>query len=183
MQIIDLAAGSDDQREQAARILHEEFNQQRYNFSWATMEEAREEVALLCADGHICRAALADAGQVIGWVGGLPEYDGNVWELHPLVVAPDYRGQGVGRALVFDLEAQARQRGGLTVMLGSDDDDQMTSLADVDLYSDLWHKIATTQNYKNHPYSFYMKVGYVIIGVMPDANGRGRPDIYLGKRL
>ena len=27
------------------------------------------------------------------------------------------------------------------------------------------------------------KLGYVVTGVMPDANGRGRPDIYLSKAL
>ena len=34
-----------------------------------------------------------------------------------------------------------------------------------------------------HPYSFYQQQGYSIIGVMPDANGRGKPDIIMGKRV
>jgi aminoglycoside 6'-N-acetyltransferase I len=34
-----------------------------------------------------------------------------------------------------------------------------------------------------HQSGFYLKMGYKIIGVMPDANGKGRPDIYFGKRL
>jgi aminoglycoside 6'-N-acetyltransferase I len=110
MDMIDLATGSDAHCEQAARLLHEEFNQARWNYSWETLDEAREEVIMLCQPAHICRAAVDAFGALLGWIGGLPEYDGLVWELHPIVVRPDGRGQGIGRALVFDLEAQAAAR-------------------------------------------------------------------------
>ena len=36
---------------------------------------------------------------------------------------------------------------------------------------------------RSHPFLFYRKLGYVVTGVMPDANGRGRPDIYMSKAL
>ncbi|MBC7869834.1 MAG: GNAT family N-acetyltransferase [Chitinophagaceae bacterium] len=183
MQIIDLATADESLCRQAAQILHEEFNQAKWGYSWPTFDEAEEEVEDLCEEGHICRAALNDQAEIIGWIGGLPEYDGNVWELHPLVVREDQRGKGIGQALVLDLEDRVRERGGLTVMLGSDDQDHMTSLGEVDLYENPWQKIATIQNYKNHPYAFYMKLGYVIIGVVPDANGIGKPDIIMGKRV
>jgi len=32
-------------------------------------------------------------------------------------------------------------------------------------------------------YEFYQKLGFVIVGVMPDANSVGKPDIYLAKRV
>ena len=32
-----------------------------------------------------------------------------------------------------------------------------------------------------HPFLFYRRLGYVVTGIMPDANGPGRPDIYLSK--
>jgi len=32
-------------------------------------------------------------------------------------------------------------------------------------------------------YEFYQKLGFVIVGVMPDANSFGKPDIYLAKRV
>ncbi len=50
------------------------------------------------------------------------------------MVAPAHQGQGVGRALVADLERLVRDRGGLTLQLGSDDVDNMTTLGGVDLY-------------------------------------------------
>ena len=81
------------------------------------MDAALAEVHEALAPGRICRVALDEAGAVLGWVGGIRGYGGNVWELHPLVVRPDRQRQGIGRALVADLEAQARARGGLTLWL------------------------------------------------------------------
>lgn len=151
--------------------------------AWETVEEALAEVRDILAKGF-ARVALADEGKVVlGWIGGLPEYDGNVWELHPLVVHPQYQKQGIGRALVQDFEQQVKQRGALTITLGSDDEDEMTSLSNTALYENLWEKIAKIQNLKQHPYEFYQKLGYTIIGVVPDANGRGKPDILMGKRV
>src|SRR5258708_23246453 len=120
---------------------------------------------------------------MLGWIGGLPEYEGLVWEWPPLVVQAELQRQGVGRGLVADFEEQVKQRGGLTIMLGSDDEDDMTSLAGQNLYENLWDKIAHIQNLKRHPFEFYQKLGYTIIGVVPDANGRGKPDIIMGKRV
>jgi aminoglycoside 6'-N-acetyltransferase I len=100
-----------------------------------------------------------------------------------MVVRSDRRRNGIGRALVADLESQVRARGGLTVMLGTDDEDAMTTLGGADLYTNLGQQIAAIRNLKNHPYEFYQKCGYTIIGVMPDANGRGKPDIYMAKKI
>jgi aminoglycoside 6'-N-acetyltransferase I len=128
-------------------------------------------------------ARVADHGQVVGWAGGLPQYDGRVWELHPLVVAPARQGRGIGRALVGDLEDRVRERGGLTIVLGSDDETAMTSLADVDLYDDLPGRLAGATARKRHPFVFYQKLGFVICGCIPDANGPGKPDILMAKRV
>jgi aminoglycoside 6'-N-acetyltransferase I len=151
--------------------------------AWKTTEEGRQEIQDILETGFV-RVALNDTSdRVLGWIGGLPDYDGKVWELHPLVVHPDHQKQGVGRALVADFEQQVKARGGLTIRLGSDDEDSMTSLSDTDLYDNLWEKIANIRNLKGHPFEFYQKLGYSIIGVIPDANGRGKPDILMGKRI
>lgn len=182
MRILDLNPDDTEHIEQAAALLVEGFRDD-WPDSWATMEEARQEVLEMLDPERICRIALTDDGAVAGWVGGISEYDGNVWELHPLVVRADQRGRGIGRALVIDLEDQVRARGAITVMLGTDDVTDMTSLGGVNLYPDIWHHIQHIKNIKKHPYEFYKKLGYTIIGVMPDANGYGKPDIYMAKRV
>lgn len=182
MNILPLTADNEAAIYQAAEILTLAFRE-HWPDSWATLDEALEEVREMLAPDRICRAACDEQGNVLGWIGGIPEYDGNVWELHPLAVHPAHQKRGLGRALVADFEAQVRARGGLTIMLGTDDVDAMTTLAGVDLYANTWERIAGIRNLKGHPYEFYQKLGYTIIGVMPDANGRGKPDIYMGKRV
>ncbi len=181
--IMDLNPEDDQSVRQCAALLITGFRE-HWPGSWENMEDALEEVQEALQPGKVCRIALNEAGEVLGWIGGqLDGYDENVWELHPLVVHEDYRQHGIGRALIADLEVQVRQRGGLTLTLGTDDVNDMTSLSRADLYIDTWAHIRNIQNYKGHPYEFYQKCGFVITGVMPDANGRGKPDIYMSKRL
>ena len=151
--------------------------------AWPTQAEALAEVRESLDPERISRVARDDAGAVLGWIGGIPGYGGRVWELHPLVVGPAHQGQGIGSALVRDFERQVRARGGQTITLGTDDEDGMTSLSGVDLYPDVWHHIAAIRNLRRHPYSFYQKLGFVITGVVPDANGRGKPDILMAKAV
>jgi len=98
-------------------------------------------------------------------------------------VRPDVQRRGIGTALARDLEAQVRDRGATTLWLGSDDESDATSLSGVDLYEDVPGHIRRARVVKNHPLDFYRKLGFTIIGVMPDANGYGKPDIILGKRV
>jgi aminoglycoside 6'-N-acetyltransferase I len=183
LRIVDLAALPAAGREQMAEILHAAFAA-HWPDAWPTLDAARQEVAEFVAAGErLCRVAVGADGGVLGWVGGLPEYDGNVWELHPLAVHAQHQRRGVGRALVADLEERVRERGGLTIMLGSDDEANMTSLGGADAYPHPLEKLLAIQNFKGHPYSFYQKLGYEFIGFVPDANGFGKPDLLLAKRV
>lgn len=179
MQIVDLEGQPAGIIEQTALMLVNEFVEPR---GWPDLEKAREEVAVVIRDGF-ARAAI-EAEFVLGWIGGLPEYHGRVWELHPLVVRSDHRRCGIGRALVASFEHEAARRGALTATLGTDDDSGMTSLAHTRLYDDVPRQIAELRDLgRSHPFLFYRKLGYVVTGVMPDANGRGRPDIFMSKAL
>jgi aminoglycoside 6'-N-acetyltransferase I len=182
MQIVDLLPHDGDKIEQTAALLVIGFAEMAPE-DWRDMASAREEVHDSFGEERLSRVAVNDAGTVLGWIGGISQYKGNVWELHPIVVHPDYREQGIGRALVVDLEAQVRTRGGCTMFLGSDDETGMTSLTGVDLYDDLWAHVSSIRNHRRHPYEFYQKLGFTIVGVVPDANGPGRPDILMAKRV
>ncbi|MGH2480724.1 MAG: GNAT family N-acetyltransferase, partial [Ktedonobacteraceae bacterium] len=90
---------------------------------------------------------------------------------------------GIGRWLVQDFEQQVQARGGVTIMLGTDDEGQRTTLSGVNLFPNVYEHIARIKNRGRHPYEFYQKLGYVIVGVVPDANGLGKPDILMAKSL
>jgi aminoglycoside 6'-N-acetyltransferase I len=181
MQITDLQPDDTAAIEQAAQALVAGFREQAPN-AWPDLTAARSEVHAALEPGKVCRVARDADGTLLGWVGGKPFY-ARVWELHPLVVVPAAQRRGIGRALVADLEAQVRERGGLTILLGSDDETDMTTLSGVDLYPDVWPHIRNIRNLRGHPFEFYQKCGFVIVGVVPDANGYGKPDILMAKRV
>ena len=181
MHISDLQPDDASAIQQAAMLLVTGFRE-HWPEAWPNLEAALAEVREALEPGKICRVARDSDGTILGWVGG-NQYYSHVWELHPLVVRSDSQRLGIGRALVRDLENVVYARGGLTIMLGSDDEDNMTTLSGIDLYPNVWAHIATIRNLRGHPYEFYQKCGFVIVGVVPDANGPGKPDILLAKRV
>jgi aminoglycoside 6'-N-acetyltransferase I len=182
MRIIDLPPDDEQIIQQIATLLVDSFKE-HWPHAWPDLDAALKEVRESFGAGRMSRVALNETGEVLGWLGGISQYGGNVWELHPLVVHPAHRGRGIGRALVADLEQCVSERGGLTLWVGTDDEDQMTTLAGVELYPNVVEHLAHVRNLRAHPYEFYQKLGFVIVGVMPDANGRGKPDIYMAKRV
>ena len=180
--MIDLNAKDSEHLAQVARLLMDGFSDTGSD-AWQTETRASAEVRESLQEGRISRVALESSARVAGWISGHATYGGRVWELHPLVVRRDCRGQGIGRALVNDFEEQVRLRGGSTIYLGTDDENGRTSLGGVDLYPDPLTAAAQIQNVGRHPFEFYGKLGFVIVGVLPDANGFGKPDIFMAKRV
>lgn len=182
MHISDLQPDDTAAVAQAAALLVETFRQDAPQ-AWPDYASALDEVLEAVQPDKICRVARAADGTVLGWIGGIPQYHGHAWEMHPLLVRPAAQRQGIGRALVYDFEQQVRARGGHTIYLGTDDENGRTSLSGIDLFPDIWPHIAQIRNLGGHPFEFYQKCGYVIVGVIPDANGPGKPDIFMAKHV
>jgi aminoglycoside 6'-N-acetyltransferase I len=182
MRIADLIVADAVPIEQVASLLMDGFVDTG-STSWRTRAEALETVHESLGADRVSRVALDDGGMVAGWIGGLATYDGHVWELHPLVVRRNRRLQGIGRALVADFEACVRERGGSTIYLGTDDENGRTSIGGRDLYPDPLRAAANVVSTAKHPLEFYRNLGFVVVGVLPDANGFGKPDIFMAKRV
>jgi aminoglycoside 6'-N-acetyltransferase I len=177
LKIIDLDPKNESAVTQLAELLVDVLS-----IGWPTIEKALEEVRESFPDERISRIAV-EGDLVLGWVGGVREYRGHTFELHPLAVRRDRHRQGIGRALVADLEERVRERGGHTIFLGTDDERGETSLAGIELFPNPLEHLQQIENPGGHPYEFYQKVGYTVVGVIPDANGFGKPDIFMAKRI
>jgi aminoglycoside 6'-N-acetyltransferase I len=145
--------------------------------------ECAEEEVLKCLEDEKVVVAAIDNNGLIGFVGAMPQYGTTGWELHPLVVSEPHRSQGIGSKLCYELEKILKGLGCITIYLGSDDETGSTTLSNTNLFEDTFEKIKGIKNKKKHPYEFYQKVGYQIVGVIPDANGIGKPDIWMAKSI
>ncbi len=187
MEIVDLDAADRATVDAVVALLHDtdEPVWDQGPLGWDDEAQARAEIEQALRPERIARVARDGTG-VLGFVGAIDQYDGATWELHPLVVAPRARSRGVGAALVADLEAQVYARGGRTVYLGTDDQSGTTTLAATDVYADVGAAIAglaTLPGAPAHPFTFYRRLGYTVVGIIPDANGPDRADILMAKRL
>ena len=184
--VVPFAATTPEQRERAAAVLVAALA--HAPAAWKSLDDAREEVATFLTDpDRTAWAALDDDAALLGWIGAIRVYEGHVWELHPLVVAPGHQRRGVGTALVRALEEAARAAGVVTVTLGTDDDFGGTTIFGVDVYDDLPGHIARLAPVDGapapHPIAFYRRMGYAVVGLLPDANGVGRHDIMMARSL
>ena len=175
LELILLTKEKENELKVCAQILMESFEH-----AWNTEKEAEETLRETLESGILI--AVRRKKKVAGFVGANPEYPFG-WELHPLAVAPGARGMGLGSLLVARIEREAARAGALVMYLGTDDEDGLTSLSEGDLFENTLEKIKEIRNRAGHPYEFYQKCGYQVVGVLPDVNGPGKPDIFMAKRL
>ncbi len=182
MRIVDLRPRDGKLVRQVAQLLVDGFREQEPN-AFLDVKAALAEVRESFGPERLSRVAVERPGAAVGWIGGIRVYRGRTWELHPLVIRPDRQRQGIGRALVRDVERRVVRRGATTIFLGTDDVDGRTRVAGIELYPDVLGHARRIRNLRGHPYEFSRKLGYAVVGVLPDANGPGRPDIFMAKRV
>ncbi|MCB9701610.1 MAG: GNAT family N-acetyltransferase [Myxococcales bacterium] len=146
-----------------------------------SLARAREEVAEALGEGRRTRIAVSPAGEVAGWISCFHTY-GDVWEIHPLLVAPRFQGQGIGARLVGEAERLIAAEGAGVIIVGTSDEVRGTSASGRDLYADLAGALATFTASPSHPAGFWLKMGYTLVGFTPDAEGPGMPSINFAKR-
>lgn len=145
--------------------------------------ESEAEVQRFLDDPNRFAIAATRDHEVLGWIGGIVGAYSHACELHPLVVDLAHQRTGIGTKLVKALEARAREGGAITLYLGTDDDFGGTNLFGLDLFPNVLAKAAQFKVTGNHPAPFYRRLGFEIVGILPDANGFGRPDIYMAERI
>lgn len=175
MQTIIMSKDTIDYNIQAAALIKQAFP---HSYS----ECSEEEISKCLEEDRVAVAAI-DGETLLGFVGAIPQYGITAWELHPLVVDEKHRSKGIGTKLCITLEKILKEKGCLTIYLGSDDEFNSTTLSNTNLFQDTFQKINDIKNINKHPFEFYTKIGYQIVGVIPDANGIGKPDIWLAKSL
>lgn len=180
MEIVDLAATGKRGFNRATKLLLKEFAETIPSI-WPTKQAAEEAVRAALATGSAL-AAIDAKGQVVGWCAAQPHYNGCVWRVRPVVVDSAFQGIGIGTMLLRHLEMRANMAGVLTLWASSDDEMALTPFSNVNLYADLPSRFARVHEMRAHPLGFYVAYGFTIVGVLPDAYGKGKPDIFLAKR-
>ena len=179
--IVDLKAEDTELIQQTAQVTYE-VSQSISKIWLPTVEAAIEEVHESLEREGLSQVLLDDE-RVAAWVGASLQFSGRVVEIHPLIVAKAYQGKGLGRRMVHHVEAWARQRGALTLWIGTSDETNATSLSGVDLYENPGTVIANFHQLAPHPCGFWLRLGFRIVGLLPDAEGFGKPNIRMAKPL
>ena len=171
---------SEETIKQAAEILYITFGADEKNWWLKNRKEAFDEVKECIEKPNVC-IGIKTGNELIGWAGIRPMYE-KTWELHPMVIKKEYQRKSYGRLLLTEIERLAHLNGIIGLVVGSDDETNSTSLSAKEINGEnIFDEIKNIKNYKSHPFEFYQKCGYSIIGLIPNANGQNKPDIWLWK--
>ncbi len=178
--IISFEELSETQHEAAAHILMRALAP--WPSAYQSLDEAREEVNSFVGNPERLALAALEGNALRGWIGAIRNYS-HGWESHPLAVDSDYARRGIGTQLVRALEETAQAQSICTLYVGTDDEFGGTNVFDKDLYPDVGGHMRNLAPAKGHPFVFYRKVGFSVVGLLPDVNGPGKPDIFMAKRI
>lgn len=145
-----------------------------------TMALAKAQVLAAGSTGRLGRV-LSQDNNPMGWIGLIK--GARVWEIHPIAVSTDQQYQGLGHLLVEDVAAIAKTAGALTLYASTSDEVGTTNLFGIDLYADPAGAIRTIEATGRNPYKFWEKAGFTLVGLLPDAEGLGKPALQLARRL
>jgi aminoglycoside 6'-N-acetyltransferase I len=180
--LLDIASANSAWVDRLTQLTYDAFKQ--HAPEWLpTLADAQQQVLKAQALPRIGRVLVRHDDTPLGWIGAIPQSRGRIWEIHPLVVAVTEQGKGYGQTLVAEIETLAKHAGVLGLVAGTSDQTGATSLYGVDLYADPLGALVNLHANHPHPYQFWVKMGFVIVGVMPDIDGPGKPGISLAKRL
>ena len=135
---------------------------------------APEDLSLVARDGD---------GAPIGWLRA-EHFAGQASAEIKLVAVHPARGrQGVGRTLVMAAEERMRAAGCVTMLTTVGDTRGRTNLYGLDVTEDAPHLLASFRCHIDHPAGFFLRVGYRLVGILPDAYGPGKHDFTLARRI
>ena len=89
MHILSLTPQNQAILQQAAQLLTDAFRE-HWSEAWPTLEDSVKEIQEMLDEERICRIAIDDEVNLLGIIGGIPQYDGHVWELHPAILLLEY---------------------------------------------------------------------------------------------
>ena len=145
-----------------------------------TVDLARKQVTSATSAGRLGRVVL-EQYEVAGWIGIIKGK--RVWEIHPIAIAIEHQYKGLGHLLVEDVARIAKEAGALTLFAGTSDEVGTTNLFGADLYADPASFIKGIEATGRNPFKFWQNAGFTVVGLMPDAEGIGKPAIHLARRL
>ena len=80
MKIVTVSSDDHALIQQAAQLMVDAFRE-HWPDAWPTLEDGLKEVHEMLETERICRAAVDEKDNLLGIIGGIPGYDGHVWEL------------------------------------------------------------------------------------------------------
>ena len=122
-------------------------------------------------------------GTPIGWLRA-EHFPGQASaEIKLVAVQPTRRRQGVARTLVMAAEERMRSQDCVTMLATVGDTRGRTNLYGVDVTEDAPGLLAGFHCHADHPAGFFLRVGYRLVGLLPDAYGPGKHDLTLARRI